>query len=166
MEEIAQESVGFDDAFQVECVIYEMLKTTISKAIDDELRKEDTPPLMISKEIMLKNILAKNIDGLEDQQYVTVGPEGKTYLCGSWLMRNVLTEDNVSISTMDYIKQHADCTNIVFLPNMTGVALRKEIWFAKNHDYTSYDLPKDCRIESPTEGMVPIEMMKMGMGGP
>lgn len=166
MEDSEIESVRFDDSFEVQCVIYEMLQTTISKAIDDELKKVDAPPLMISKEIMLKNILARNIDSLEDQQYLTIGPEGKTYLCGSWLMRPVITPDGSFISTMDYIKAHMDCSNLIFLPNKTGIDMRKEMWFAKNQDYTSYNLPKECRIDSPTEGMMPIEMMNMPKGPP
>ena len=166
MEDYEIESVRFDDSFEVQCVIYEMLQNTISKAIDDELKKPDAPPLMISKEIMLKNILAKNIDSLEDQQYLTVGPEGKTYLCGTWLMRPVIMPDGSFISTMDYIKSHMDCSNLIFLPNKTGIDMRKEMWFAKNHDYTSYNLPKECRIDSPTEGMMPIDMMNMPKGPP
>ncbi len=163
MEKFEEESIGFDDTFEIECLIYDMLEKTISKAVDDELHKDGETPLIIAKETMIKNILAHNIDGLEEQQYMTVGPEGKTYLCGSWLMRPVLTDDGSYIPTMDYIKAKTDCTNIIFLPNKTGIDMRKELWFAKNTDYTSYNLPKDCRIENPEEGMPPIEMM--GMGG-
>ena len=171
MKKFEEESIGFDDTFEIECVIYEMLEKTISKAIDKELKKDGTPPLLLSKDIMLKNILSRNIDGLEEQQYMTVGPEGKTYLCGSWLMRSVLNDDGSYISTMEYIKAKADCTNIVFLPNKTGIDLRKELWFAKNKDYTSYSLPKDCRLALPDETVPPVGMsgegpFPAGAGGP
>ena len=166
MATLEDEKIGFDDTFEIECVIYDMLERTISKAIDDELNKDGAPTLIIAKEKMLKNILSRNIDGLEEQQYMTVGPEGKTYLCGSWLMRPVLTEDGSFISTMDYIKSKIDYSNIVFLPNKTGVDLRKELWFAKNHNYTSYNLPKECRLESSAGGESPMGMPPMGAGGP
>ena len=161
MEKFEEEPIGFDITFEIECVIYDMLKKTISKAIDDELKKEDAPPLIVSKDIMLKNILIRNIEGLEEQQYMTAGPEGKTYLCGIWLMRPVLTEDGSYISTMDYLKANLDTTNIVFIPNKSGIDLRKELWFAKNKEYTSYNLPKDCRINSPVEDTSPMELMQM-----
>ncbi|MBQ3965680.1 MAG: hypothetical protein II684_02465 [Treponema sp.] len=166
MATLEDEKIGFDDTFEIECVIYDMLERTISKAIDDELNKDGAPTLIIAKEKMLKNILSRNIDGLEEQQYMTVGPEGKTYLCGSWLMRPVLAEDGSFISTMDYIKSKIDYSNIVFLPNKTGVDLRKELWFAKNHNYTSYNLPKECRLESSAGGESPMGMPPMGAGGP
>ena len=167
MSTLEDEKIGFDDTFEIECVIYDMLERTISKAIDDELNKDGALTLIIAKETMLKNILSRNIDGLEEQQYMTVGPEGKTYLCGSWLMRPVLAEDGSFISTMDYIKSKIDYSNIVFLPNKTGVDLRKELWFAKNHNYTSYNLPKECRLESPAGGPPPgMGMPPMGAGGP
>ena len=166
MATLEDEKIGFDDTFEIECVIYDMLERTISKAIDDELNKDGALTLIIAKETMLKNILSRNIDGLEEQQYMTVGPEGKTYLCGSWLMRPVLAEDGSFISTMDYIKSKIDYSNIVFLPNKTGVDLRKELWFAKNHNYTSYNLPKECRLESSAGGESPMGMPPMGAGGP
>ncbi len=165
MATLEDEKIGFDDTFEIECVIYDMLERTISKAIDDELNKDGALTLIIAKETMLKNILSRNIDGLEEQQYMTVGPEGKTYLCGSWLMRPVLAEDGSFISTMDYIKSKIDYSNIVFLPNKTGVDLRKELWFAKNHNYTSYNLPKECRLESSAGGESPMGMPPMGAGG-
>ncbi len=165
MATLEDEKIGFDDTFEIECVIYDMLERTISKAIDDELNKDGALTLIIAKETMLKNILSRNIDGLEEQQYMTVGPEGKTYLCGSWLMRPVLAEDGSFISTIDYIKSKIDYSNIVFLPNKTGVDLRKELWFAKNHNYTSYNLPKECRLESSAGGESPMGMPPMGAGG-
>lgn len=166
MEEAENESIGFDMTFEIECAMYEALKRTISKSIDEELEKDSTTTLILAKETMLKNILLRNLDGLEEQQYLTFGPEGKIYLCGNWLMRSLLGNDMRPISTIDYLKQSVDCSNIIFFPNKSGTMLRKELWFAKNEDYPSYNLPKDCRVETPFEKSPVISPPFMQKGPP
>lgn len=164
MEDYETESIDFDTTFDIECIIYNALYNTISQAISEEIEKDGSAPI-IDKEVMLKNILSRNIDGLEEQQYMTEGPEGKVYLCGSWLMRSVLSTNGELKPMGEHIKSLADCTNIVFLPNKTGSELRKELWPAQCEGYSSYDLPKDCRI-APSEAMQPHAGPPMGMGRP
>lgn len=176
MEAVEKETIDFDTSFDIECIIYDALKATISQSIDAEMEKDDNAPI-IAKEAMLKNILSRNIDGLEEEQYLTVGAEGKLYLCGSWLMRSVLSTDGTMKPMLEHIKQTTDCTNIVFLPNKTGAELRKELWFAQTEGYSSYDLPRECRINPPPAmpprgsmmGRMPgmaSGMPPMGFGGP
>lgn len=111
----------------VEFALYTALEATITANIEAEIATKAEGPLPFPKEELIRKILQKNIDQLEESLYLTLGEDGKVYLAGAWLMRPVLHEGNL-ISTMDYLKAVVDTKNIVFLPDKTGAQVRKEIW--------------------------------------
>ena len=103
------------------------LEATISANIDAEIAAKGGGELPFPKEVLLNRILQKNMDQLEESLFMTLGKDGKVYLAGQWLMRPLLYKGKM-ISTMDYLKQAVDSTNIIFVPNKTGAEIRSEIW--------------------------------------
>lgn len=111
----------------VEFAIYSALEATISANVDAEIAAKPDAPLPFPKEVLVNRILQKNIDQLEESLYLTRGYDGTVYLAGGWLMRPVML-DGKSVSTMEYIRQMVDTSNVVFAPDKTGAEIRREVW--------------------------------------
>lgn len=111
----------------IEFAMYTALEATISANVNAEIAAKGGGDLPFPKDELVKKIVQKNMDQLEEALYITLGYDGKTYLAGNWLMRPLLHEGKL-IPTMDYLKKVVDTTDIVFIPNKTGAEIRKEIW--------------------------------------
>ena len=147
MESTLQEKLCIDIELDIKYAIYEALQNTISHAIDAEMQRETAP--LVSRERILSNFLAHNIDQVDDDCYMTQGPNNKLYLCGNWLIRPILHADKM-IPMMEYIIvtlacAHVDMSDIVFCPEKTGIAMRKSLWPLTNEQNSSYDVPKRAR---------------------
>lgn len=113
----------------IEFAIFSALEETITANVNAEIasKTKTGSPLPFPKEVLINRIIQKNIDQLEENLYMTLGHDGKVYLAGDWLMRPFL-HDGKLIPTIDYLKEHVDTTNVVFLPEKTGKEVRAELW--------------------------------------
>lgn len=123
MEEAFADSIEVD----IELAMFSALEATVTANVNAEIASKGGGDLPFPKEELVKKIVQKNMDQLEESLYLTLGHDGKIYLAGPWLMRPLLYEGKL-IPTMEYLKKAVDTTNIVFVPNKTGLELRKEIW--------------------------------------
>ena len=111
----------------IEFAIFSALEATITASVEAELSSKPNVPLPFPKEVLINRILQKNIDQLEKDLYMTLGHDGKVYLAGIWLMRPVLYEGKM-IPIIEYLKKTVDISNIIFIPDKTGIEVRQEIW--------------------------------------
>ena len=141
------EPLCIDFSYDINLLVHDVLKNTISTAIEGQIAKMPTQHrTMIPKQIMLENILAYNLDILEDQCYITTGADGKLFLCGPWLLRPVLC-DGKSITMMDYLKFHLTFDDVEFLPHRNAIEFRKRHWGPRSEVYSSYNVPRAAKID-------------------
>ena len=181
-----EEQLAIDVDFDIQYNIYLALRNTISQAIDAEMQKDKKSGRapMIQKELILTNFLAHNIDLADEECYITHGPDGKIYLCGSWLLRPV-TQEKKSVPMMEYLQSALAAANVnteklMFRPHRTGVEMRKELWPKSDATNTSYALPRSTRNSfgeknefqrppmggaMPPFGAPPAGMPPLGMAG-
>lgn len=112
---------------EIEFALFSAIEATITANVEAEIASKPNAPLPFPKEVLVNNILQKNMDGLEKSLYMTRGHDRKLYLAGPWLMKPLLCEGNL-VPTIDYLKKVVDCTNVVFLPEKSGAELRAELW--------------------------------------
>ncbi|MBQ0052672.1 MAG: hypothetical protein KBT11_11520 [Treponema sp.] len=130
-EDFYPEDPEIDYTFNIRSAIYEALENTISDAIDKEMQSkpknpnEPVPP----KAMILKKVLEKNFEVLEDECFLTTGPDNKIYVCGQWLFRPILWNGNM-ISMMEHLKSRLNLPEdkIIFIPTESGVEVRKRLW--------------------------------------
>ena len=162
MEDWESEKIGIDETFAINGLVYEVLKTTISTSINQEMNfgPRALAKTILPKETMLKNILAYNLDSLEEQCYLTTGADGKIFLCGDWLARPV-SYDGKMIPMMEYLKFNLTFADVEFVPYKSGEQFRKDNWKPRSELYTSYDLPKICKSNPFLDGLEIPEIAKM-----
>ena len=141
------EPLCVDFSFDIEILVQNVLRNTISTAIEGQMEKmPQKHQTLIPKDIMLENILAYNMDILEDQCYITTGANGKLFLCGNWLLRPVLY-DGKSVSMMEYLKFNLTFDDVEFLPYRDAIEFRKKNWLPHSKTNSSYDVPRQAKID-------------------
>lgn len=140
------EPLCIDFSFDVEILVYEALKNTISNAIDGAVNTPASQQTIIPKHAMLQNIVSYNMDNLEDSCYMTTGADGTLFLCGAWLLRPVVC-DGGSMTMMEYLKSRLSSGGIEFLPGRDGAEFRKSRWSLWSRDGSSYDIPRAAKID-------------------
>ncbi len=140
--ELSEEFCRIDDSFLVYKELYQILKLTISHNLQRD--KEEIP---FNIDVFTEMIVQLNIERLEDQAFITTGPNNTIYLCGSWLHRPVYYCGK-RISTLKYLKQILNGCNIVFLPGISGAKFRKKLWFSKKEKTGSFNLPRKLIVDN------------------
>ncbi len=140
------ENTQIDQTFEIECEMYRVLKDTISIAIDRE-KNNRKMNFVVPKERILENLVCYNLFMMEESCAITLGPDNRLYLCGSWLMRPVLS-DGKMIPMMNHLKKKIDTKNLVFCPAEEGSTMRKELWGGGAGDFSSYNLTAHQKIDT------------------
>ena len=158
-----EEDLSIDIDLDIEHAFLTALKETISKNISVQWNEKNS---LISKETLLKNFLAYNMDKIEEECYCTKGPDGKVYACGEWLIRPIRYHDKM-IPTMDCIiaelnRRKISTEKIVFCPDISGTDMRKKLWKETNPLNSSYDIPRSGKDSFGQKRVIP----QMGAGGP
>ena len=145
-----EEALIIDVDFDIQYNIYTALRSTISHAIDMEIQKDTQEfTVAVPKDLLLKNFLSRNIDLIDEDCYITLGPDNTVYLCGGWLLRPVQL-DTGTVLMKDYLlamltKAGIPTEKLVFAPDKTGVDVRKELWLKSDETNSSYNVPKSNR---------------------
>lgn len=165
-----KEPLEFDLETDLFLIMYENLRNTIGKAIDDADKGSEGTSI-IPKEIMLSNIVEFNLSKLEDMRAFTLATDGKLHLCGNFLMRPFLVKlpdgSERMIPTMFILQEKLasmhKADKVVFEPEKDGIEFRKQIWGKYPWKVTSYDLPPSAAVLDTTRCQ--NQMMK-GFGPP
>ena len=137
-----EEVCTIDDSFTVYKELYQILKLTISHNL-----QRDEKEIPFNLDTFAEMIVRLNIERLEDNAFMTTGPDNTIYLCGRWLYRPVFYKGK-KISTLKYFRQVLSDCKIVYLPHISGAKFRKKLWISKGEKTTSFILPRNLIVDN------------------